>query len=280
MLPASLLLLGALHGNFARAGNPASDPLAVAHSHNDYEQRVPLFDALRAGFESVEADVWVKGGEIVVSHLPFFNRGRLEDLYLRPLQERVDRMGSVHGDGRPFYLWIDIKESTPELTDALFLLLERYKMFTVFTDEEVVPGPVVAVLTGDEAAKARYADGHHVRRACRDSNRFRLFDPAADRRWTWYALPWGEVVSWDGSGPGLTVAMSALRALVLEVHRLGRRIRLYGVPEKAEAWAAAVRAGVDQVGTDRIDEFRAFLLARGGNGTALGVSAALAESGH
>jgi hypothetical protein len=262
MLAASMVLLAVMHGDLDAAAprwNP--DRLAVAHSHNDYEQRTPLFDALRAGFASVEADVWSRDSELAVSHLPFLSRGNLEDLYLRPLQERVDRLGTVFGDGRPFYLWIDLKESRPELTEALHALLERYPMLTIFTDEAVVPGPVVAILTGDETAKARYTDGHRIRRACRDSNHFQTSDATADRRWTWYALPWDEVVGRDEPAPGRSAAYHRLRELTDQIHRLGRRLRLYEVPERSEAWTAAIAAGVDLVGTDRIESFQAFLRA-------------------
>ncbi len=205
--------------------------------------------------------MWLRDGQVVVSHVPFVDRGRLEDLYLVPLQERVDRLGSVYGDGRPFYLWIDLKESRPELTDALHALLERYPMLTVFTDEAVVSGPVVAILTGDETAKARYTDSRRVRLACRDSNELRSGDAAADRRWTWYALPWNDVVEGDERGGRTVVAYSRLRAIVETVHRLGRRLRLYGVPERREAWTAAVGAGVDLVSTDQLASFRSFLVA-------------------
>jgi len=258
MLITPMVLIALMHGgghDMAQRGDGAL--LAVAHSHNDFEQRSPLFEAVRSGFPSVEADVWLRGGEIVVSHEPSFSRGRLEDLYLVPLQERVDRLGSVYGDRRPFYLWIDLKESRPELTDALHALLERYPMLTVFTDEAVVHGPVIVILTGDEEAKTRYTDGHRVRLACRDSNQLRRGDAAADRRWTWYALPWHEVVG--GDERRAVVPYGRLRAIVDKVHQLGRRLRLYDVPERREAWTAALRAGVDLIGTDRIASFRSFL---------------------
>jgi glycerophosphoryl diester phosphodiesterase len=256
---ASMVLVLAMHAG-AGAEEAQAVRLAVAHSHNDYERSRPLEDALAARFPSVEADVWWRDGEVLVSHLPFLFRGRLEDLYLRPLQARVDRLGSVHGDGRPFYLWIELKESRPELTEALHALLERYPMLTVFTDAAVAHRPVTVVLTGDEAAKRRYTDGHRVRLACRDSNRLDPSDAAADRRWTWYALAWGDVVGQSGRRQGLSAALRALRTLVARAHALGRRVRLYEVPERREAWSVALAAGVDLLGTDRVDDLRAFLL--------------------
>jgi len=238
------------------------DALVVAHSHNDYEQNEPLALALRAGFPSVEADVWWRGGDIVVSHSPFGNRGGLEELYLRPLQDRVAALGSVHADGRPFYLWIELKESSRELTDALYRVLERYPMLTVFRDEGVVPGPVTVILTGDDEAKRRYVDEHAVRRACRDSHDFAYGDAPADHRWTWYALTWTRMVDPRAALFSLRTALEPMRRMVEEAHRLGRRIRVYQVPEQEEAWAAAIEAGVDLIGTDDIEAFRRFLLSR------------------
>ena len=197
--------------------------LKVAHSHNDYEQRAPLKDALQAGFASVEADVWWGDGQLPIAHLPFLSRGGLEELYLGPLQARVDRLRSVYGDGEPFYLWMDLKDARPALTDELHGVLSRFPMLTVFTDEAVLPGPVVVVLTGDEEAKKRYTDGHRLRYACRDSNLLGALDPPADRRWTWYALTFDEA------------------------------------PECPETWRLMLAAGVDLIGTDRLAEFRAFL---------------------
>jgi hypothetical protein len=266
MTCACACLFAVLHAHVVVAPQPGQSVLSVAHSHNDYEQSRPLALALEAGFESVEADVLLRGREVVVSHgfFDFADRGSLDDLYLKPLQERVDRLGSVHGDGRPFYLWIDLKESSRELTDALHALLMRYPMFSVFTDERVYPRPVVAILTGDEDAKRRYTDEHVLRRACRDSNRFDANDPGADRRWTWYALRWDELTRGSSftEEEGLHDVEHDLRRKVERVHATGRRLRVYAMPERAEAWEAAIAAGVDLVGTDRIETFAAFLRAR------------------
>ena len=66
-------------------------PLERAHAHNDYEHERPLYDALDHGFKSVEADIWLIDGELVVSHddprLPTTEepQGTLESLYLKPL---------------------------------------------------------------------------------------------------------------------------------------------------------------------------------------------------
>jgi hypothetical protein len=268
MLSAGVLLAAVLHAHGVVPPSLLRSVLSVAHSHNDYEQRRPLAQALEAGFPSVEADVWQRGREIVVSHHGFFelsDRGRLEDLYLKPLQERVDRLGSVLGDGQVFYLWIDLKDSSRGLTDGLHDLLARYPMFGVFADDWTRPGAVVAILTGDEDAKRRYTDEHPVRYACRDSNALGENDPAADQRWTWYALAWDDLVEEStATEHGFRSARLRLRRAVERAHALGRRLRIYGIPERPAAWEAAITSGADLVGTDRIEAFGAYLRARHG----------------
>ncbi|CAN5909544.1 hypothetical protein BH11GEM2_BH11GEM2_29360 [soil metagenome] len=43
-------------------------PLEHAHAHNDYEHTRPLAEALEHGFTSVEADIWLVDGQLLVAH--------------------------------------------------------------------------------------------------------------------------------------------------------------------------------------------------------------------
>ena len=125
-----------------------------AHSHNDYEHSRPLLDALDLRFDSVEADLYWTGSDLGVSHSgpPF--KGTLRELYLDPLAARVAANGgSVAGDGLPFFLWLDFKESRLELQNELARQLSGYPMLTRFDDDRETPGAVTVVLTGDASAK-------------------------------------------------------------------------------------------------------------------------------
>jgi hypothetical protein len=249
------------------AGAPKRpSPALRAHSHNDFAQERPLIDALESRFYSVEADVWLHAGELVVSHLGFNLTGRLEDLYLEPLQRRVNRYGTVHGDGQGFLLWLDIKDRSPELTRKLHEMLARYPMLTRFTDDGITPGPVTIVMTGSREAKKRYAR-YSYRFACHDQLRFSASDPGAGGKggdpWCWYALNWATYFKWDGSGAMPEFEARMLRSLVKGVREKGRRLRFWNVPDTPEAWAATLDAGVDLVATDSPRTLAGFLAARG-----------------
>lgn len=74
-------------------------PLRHAHAHNDYLHPRPLYDALAHGFTSVEADVFLVDGELLVAHDPagLDPRRTLAALYLDPLRALVRAgHGSVH----------------------------------------------------------------------------------------------------------------------------------------------------------------------------------------
>ncbi|MEI9962731.1 MAG: hypothetical protein WDM76_16925 [Limisphaerales bacterium] len=69
--------------------------ITQAHAHNDYEHTRPLFDALDNGFCSVEADISLVDGRLLVAHKPSETSPEktLQRLYLDPLRERVKANG-------------------------------------------------------------------------------------------------------------------------------------------------------------------------------------------
>src|SRR5437660_4910717 len=92
---------------------PAVVPLRRAHAHNDYEHARPLLDALDHGFCSVEADVHLVDGELLVAHTRFqVKKGRtLQALYLDPLRERAKKNGGrVYPGGPEFVLLVELKD--------------------------------------------------------------------------------------------------------------------------------------------------------------------------
>ncbi|WP_153536659.1 PI-PLC domain-containing protein [Actinomadura macrotermitis] len=84
------------------------------HAHNDYQNGDPLDDALEEGATSVEADVWLEDGKLILKHdkddLNLPNATLLQE-YLRPLTERAAKNGGqiYPGRGEKFELFIEVK---------------------------------------------------------------------------------------------------------------------------------------------------------------------------
>src|SRR3954469_24628283 len=81
------------------------------HSHNDYLQPRPLFDALDHHMGSVEADIFLAGNELLVAHQPEATKPdrTLRTLYLDPLRELAKKRGGRIYPDRPLILLVDFK---------------------------------------------------------------------------------------------------------------------------------------------------------------------------
>jgi hypothetical protein len=256
------LAVGCAPPELCAAGRtPAIAPAAapIAHAHNDYEHPRPLEDALAAGFGSVEADVWLKDGDVQVSHDGLSFAGTLGDLYLAPLSRRLADRDSVHDDGRVFTLWIDIKDAA--VGEALTALLAAQAFLTRFDDDGVsAEGPVKVILTGDDAEKTRLVDATASPRPfARDDNALSL-DDAPDGRVVAAALSFsGYVGGWDGAGAPPEGLSRQCGCVVERAHTLGRTVRLFGGPDSADSWRFQIAHGVDFVNADDLAGLAAVL---------------------
>jgi hypothetical protein len=130
-------------------------PLPFAHAHNDYLHQRPLLDALDNGFCSVEADVFLVDGKLLVAHTAheLSDDRTLQGLYLDPLRRRIKRNGGrVHRDGPTFTLLIDIKNRGVETWQELNRVLADYsEMVSRVEDGEFHEAAITAVVSGDRA---------------------------------------------------------------------------------------------------------------------------------
>lgn len=246
----ALLLLS----DFASAGL-THKILPFLHSHNDYEQEKPLFYALSRQFDSVEADIWWSQNEIRISHLGIIYSGSLEDLYLKPLQERVARLGSVYGDGRSFYLWVDFKENRTELRTGLRALMNQYEILFKSNHSFV---PVQLILTGNDTAKREFFMDNRDWMIALDRNDF-VARPPQNSAYSWYSLEWRDFFEWDGIGEIPTQEKKILSQLVEKIHNQKKKVRFFGTPENYSSWNELIRAKVDMLGTDHIQKLRDFI---------------------
>lgn len=242
-----------------------ADLLRHAHAHNDYQHPRPLLDALDRGFLSVEADVHLAGGELLVAHdLKDARPGRtLRRLYLDPLRERVRANGGrVHPSGPPLFLLIDVKSAADATYAALDRELADYAdLLSVVRDGRFEAKAVTAVLSGNRVSPAALAK-QAVRYVGLDG---RLPDLDADHPahlMPWVSGSWFPAFRWRGDGPMPAAERAKLREQAGKAHARGRLLRYWATPESEAVWAELRAAGVDLIGTDRLDRLRDFLRAR------------------
>ncbi|GHI97051.1 phosphatidylinositol-specific phospholipase C/glycerophosphodiester phosphodiesterase family protein [Streptomyces olivaceus] len=274
-LPAgTALAAGNRHSGSAPAGEgrPGPRPLWRAHAHNDYEHARPLLDALDHRFGSVEADIYLVDGELLVAHDPedLDPARTLEALYLDPLAERV-RAG--HGrvyrrDRGSLQLLIDIKTEGSSTHLELDRRLRPYRhLFTSYAHGRVRPGAVTAVVSGDRAARPPM-EAQRTRLAFYDG---RLTDLGTTAPASFVPLisdNWTLNFTWQGVGTFPAAERRKLRGIVGAAHARGQRVRFWATPDVAgpardAVWGELLDAGVDHLNTDDLAGLEAFLDARG-----------------
>ncbi|GHH72054.1 hypothetical protein GCM10018793_08470 [Streptomyces sulfonofaciens] len=250
---------------------PGPRPLAHAHAHNDYDHPHPLFDALDHRFGSVEADVYLADGQLLVAHDPvdLDPTRTLETLYLAPLLARIEaNRGWVYDGWRtPLQLLVDIKTEGA----ATYLELDRHlrrhqQIFTSFSHGAVHRGPVTAVVSGDRAARVPM-ETQQVRHAFYDGRLADLQTPAPASFIPLISEDWTATFTWRGDGPFPATERAALHRIVSTAHAHGQRVRFWGTPDTAgpardALWRELLAAGTDLLNTDDLAGLEAFLTAR------------------
>lgn len=240
---------------------PDAAPLARAHAHNDYEHARPLLDALGHGFCSVEADIWLVKGELLVGHTPFQLKPErtLEKLYLAPLRERIKANGGkVYKDGPQFFLMIDVKTDAKDTHAALAKVLEGYSdILTVTKDDKTEAKAVTVVVSGNRDPKALREQ--KTRYAALDGRPADLDGDAPSHLVPWVSESWKVLFKWNGTGAMPEEERKKLRDLVAKAHKQGRKVRFWATPEKAELWRELLAAEVDFINTDKLAELEKFL---------------------
>lgn len=243
---------------------PEIIPLQNAHAHNDYSHERPLLDALKHGFCSVEADIFLVDGELLVGHNSWsVKKGRtLEKLYLEPLGRIASsNNGSVHPNGGTFTLLIEFRKDGQKIYPVLKQQLEkRAKLFSGLRDGKFVQGAVQVVISGACPRGLIKQDNQRLvgidgRLHDLDSN-----DPA-------HLIPlisarWGSHFKWRGHSDLADSERNQLAEIVAKAHASNRKVRFWATPESPVVWKQLLDSGVDFLNTDKLAKLRDFLIDR------------------
>jgi len=211
------------------------------HSHNDYEQDIPYWKALSAGASSIEADVFLSGGTLLVGHEEDkLQPGRtLERLYLKPISETL-QMGFLQG--RKLQLLIDVKSEARTTLDAIVKLLEGYPMITG-------NAKISVVISGNRPAPPSYI--HYPEFISFDFQSLEpITDPEVLNKIALISLNFKNFTDWNGRENFSTKDLERVAEAVEKAHAWGKPIRFWATPDLQTAWKALADLGVDYINTD------------------------------
>jgi alkaline phosphatase len=236
------------------SAQPKTYTTANAHSHNDYEQPVPFHMAWQQRFGSMEADIFLRNGKLIVAHdsAQLARKWTLDSLYLGPLLLQIEKNGGrVYPDKkRSLQLMIDIKS---EAVSTLDRLVQKIKQYPSLTNA----GSLKIVISGSRPAPAQFAsypswikfDGELRRDYKRDE--LKKIEMLSDN--------FARYSSWKGKDTIPEKDRLALKQMVDKAHKLKKKIRFWNAPDTPESWKLFKELGVDYINTDKIEELSRFL---------------------
>jgi alkaline phosphatase len=223
-------------------------------SHNDYEQKLPFFNAYDHQVGFIEADVFLENNELLVAHSRSeLNPQRtLEVLYLKPLQEKIKlNDGNIYPDpAKTLTLMIDLKtEGISTLTGIVTTLKNYPTLLSCKTLSISISGNVPDRERWNDFPSFIHFDGR----------------PGIDyttnelQRISFISTSFGSHSAWKGDGflpEADRVKLSALRD---SVHAKGKKLRFWGAPDLPAAWQTWMELKIDILGTDKVNELDEFL---------------------
>ena len=233
----SLLLAGFVHTNLHAQINYTN---ANIHSHNDYKQANPFWGAHTLQCGSIEADLYLHNGELVVAHLPSEVKPdqTLTKMYLQPLQQQQKA-----GKGYPFQFLIDLKTPASPTLDSLVSQLSRYpELFGEGKNARVV-------ISGSMPTPAQFAN--YPSWISFDGRFEQTYDAAALKRVALISAPFTLVSRWDGKGLFPKEDREKTVEYVTRARQQGKKVRFWGAPDNEAIWKELTALGVDWIGTDR-----------------------------
>ena len=259
-------------GDAGTAVTIPNEPILSGHSHNDYLQQTPLWDALSLGFISIEVDVHLVGGALLVGHdeEDLDPSRTLQSLYLDPLRDHVRaHNGRVYPSERSLDLLIDIKSDARSTYEELRGLLALYSdMLTTYSETRVQTRAISVIVSGNRPRELMMAED--VRFATYDGRIDDLRSRVPDNFISLISDNWEDHFNWRGlgdlSGPDSLRLAQRLEA----AHRSGYRLRFWNIPAPEgrpieDVWSRLLEAGVDLLSVDDVNAYRDFLLGTGRN---------------
>lgn len=224
-----------------------------AISKDDHKRKMPLEEALNVGFAGVSIKIKVgKDGSLKCGSKDF------EDLYLKPLQNRISENNGWVYSGRPdeFYLIANIDGDSLLALKSLLKIFQNYSsILSSFSDGKRQKKALKLVLSGDIPQSQMIAE----------SNRFYTFEETVqkvDQRFDGNSISissmnFDKLFNWDGTQNMPNMQYHSFISYLKNARKAGRSTFVTNIPETQNAWGIMLEAGADFL---EIEDFETFVV--------------------
>jgi alkaline phosphatase len=225
-----------------------------AHSHNDYEQKIPYRMAYDQGFGSIEADIFLRDSELIVAHDEKelqYNRS-FRKLYLENIDSCAHKnKGYPYKDSsHDLQLLIDIKTDSVRTLDKLIIVLEQFPAL-------IHNRHIFLVITGNRPSPDSFS--HYPDYIWFDGVLSRAYSKDQLSRIKMLSDDFQHYSHWRGDGVIPVEDFEKLRIGVAKAHEDRIRVRFWNAPDFSNAWTQLIKLQVDFINTDHIDALAQYL---------------------
>ena len=211
------------------------------HSHNDYMQNIPFWNAYGNGLNSIEVDIFLEKDTLYATHdqRDIKESHTIESLYLQPLQNAM----ALNIDGpKKLQLLVDIKSETRTTLKKLVTILKKYP--TIIQNKNIT-----IVVSGNMPPPAEFV-------SYPDYIQFdyqNLIGLKNDAIWAKVALislNFRKFSQWNGMGRMTKKDSTVVAQTIQKAHSFGKPFRFWATPDSKTSWKAFTEMGVDFINTD------------------------------
>ena len=222
----------------------------LIHAHNDYQQPIPLLHALKYQAFSIEADLYLRNGQLVVAHekKDIMAATTFDSLYVQPILRLFKKHAGRISKNKNYapVLMIDIKESGEAFLAVLIQLLAKHP--SVF-DRSVNSLAVQIVISGNRGPLSKWTS--YPSAILFDGRPYELYESNTLQRVAFISDNYfNYVTSADSS--------SRIQQVINKVHGMGKLLRIWAIPDNTTSWKRLREMGVDIINTDKVGECREF----------------------
>lgn len=221
----------------------------LKHAHNDYMNPHPFYDAFELGYESIEADIFLEKGNLLIGHTKdeLMDDWTLKNFYLDPILKEIQQnKGHLK---HPIQLLIDLKTGGNTL-DSLVLLLKPYqKVLRKAKLSITVSGEMPQPVQFKQYPTFMSFDG-----------RFGInYGKKELKRIALYSISLQDVVKWNGQRPLEPNELESIKKYVNQAHSKGKKLRFWASADNPLCWQTLKNLGVDYIGTDQLQALADYL---------------------
>ena len=235
---------------------------ANCHSHNDYLNEIPIYNAFNYGFKSIEVDIILNKEQLYVAHNWWYKKKNvfIENTYLDKLYKIYKKNnGDIYLNRSPLFLLVDIKRSANKTYEVLNNTLKNYKsMLTYMKDDSIYQGAVTIILSGNKPS-IKYLKKANERYVFLDGRLTDLGKNISKKMMPLISVNWKNEFRWKGIEDISTKEKIHLFTLIEKVHQEGRMIRFWGAPDNIKSWKLLNSSHTDLINTDKTIELYNFI---------------------